>query len=73
MPPIDTKPRVLAAIERNQRRIWAVCYRMTGRRAEADDLAQEAMARAIERAEQVTYDDPTGWLLTLAARLRSAA
>ena len=69
MSPIDTKPRVLAAIARNQKRIWAVCYRMTGRRAEADDLAQEAIARALERAEQVTDDDPTGWLLTLAARV----
>src|SRR5207237_971467 len=29
---------------------WAHCYRMTGRRADADDLSQEAIARAIERA-----------------------
>lgn len=68
MPPTDPTNRVLAAIERNRRRIWALCYRMTGRRADADELAQEAIARAIERAEQVGSDDPTGWLLTLAAR-----
>lgn len=60
---------VLAAIERNRRRVWALCYRMTGNRADADDLAQEAIARAIERAEQTTAEDPTGWLLTLTSRL----
>jgi RNA polymerase sigma-70 factor, ECF subfamily len=57
------------AIERNRRRIWAVCYRMTGSRTEADDLTQEVIARAIERAHQLTAADPTGWLLTMATRL----
>ena len=42
---------VLAAAERCRRRVWAHCYRMTGRRAGADDLSQAALARAIERAE----------------------
>ena len=69
MIPPDTRPRVLAAIERNRTRIWAICYRMTGRRADADDLAQEAVARAIEKADQLSDDDPTGWLLTLATRV----
>src|SRR4051812_25587710 len=65
----DSTARVLAAIELHRRRIWAVCYRMTGRRADADDLAQEAVARAIERADQVSDEDPTGWLLTVAPRV----
>src|SRR5689334_20795585 len=69
MTPTGGRPRVLAAIEHNRPRIWAVCYRMTGRRADADDLAQEAIARAIERSEQVEDQDPTGWLLTIAARV----
>jgi RNA polymerase sigma factor (sigma-70 family) len=59
----------LAVIERNRRRVWALCYRMTGRRADADDLAQEALARAIERSGQAVDGDPTGWLLRLTARL----
>src|SRR5262245_51192963 len=42
---------VLAAVERCRKRLWGHCYRMTGRRAEADDLSQEAIARAIERAD----------------------
>lgn len=60
---------MLAAIERTRKRLWAICYRMTGNRSEADDLCQEAIARAIERADQVTGDDPTGWLLQLAVRV----
>ena len=61
--------RVLAAVEQNRKRLWAICYRMTGQRADADDLTQEAVARAIERSEQATLDDPTGWLLRLTTRL----
>jgi RNA polymerase sigma factor (sigma-70 family) len=59
----------LAAVERNRKRLWAICYRMTGQRADADDLTQEAVARAIERSEQATGEDPTGWLLRLTTRL----
>jgi RNA polymerase sigma-70 factor (ECF subfamily) len=44
---------VLAAVERLRKRLWAHCYRMTGRRADADDLCQEAIARAIERADDL--------------------
>jgi len=55
-----------AAIEHNRRRLWLICYRMTGRTTDADDLCQEAIARAIERSEQVTGDDPTGWLMRVA-------
>src|SRR5689334_3385825 len=61
--------RVLAAVERVRKRLWAVCYRMTGNRSEADDLCQEAIARAIERAEQSTADDPSGWVLRLTTRV----
>jgi RNA polymerase sigma factor (sigma-70 family) len=59
-------PHLLAAIERNRRRLWAICYRMTGAVQDADDLCQEAIARAIERADQVVAGDPTGWLVRIA-------
>lgn len=42
---------------------------MTGNRTEADDLCQESIARAIERADQSTADDPSGWILRLATRV----
>jgi RNA polymerase sigma-70 factor (ECF subfamily) len=58
---------VLAAIERLRKRLWAHCYRMTGRRAEADDLCQEAIARAIERAGDVDEGAAVdGWLFRIA-------
>ncbi len=57
------------AVAQNRKRLWAICYRMTGLRADADELAQEAAARAIERSEQATGDNPTGWLLRLTTRL----
>jgi RNA polymerase sigma factor (sigma-70 family) len=56
MPDSPTTP-VLAAVERQRKRLWAHCYRMIGRRADADDLSQEAIARAIERAGDLA--DPT--------------
>jgi RNA polymerase sigma-70 factor (ECF subfamily) len=56
----------LACIERSRQRLWMVCYRMTGRTSDADDLCQEAIARAIERFDQQSGEDPTGWLLRIA-------
>ncbi len=58
---------VLVAIERCRRRLWAHCYRMTGSRAEADDLSQEAVARAIERAHDLRESDAAdAWLFRIA-------
>lgn len=63
-----TDSNLLPAIERNRRRLWLLCYRMLGEREEADDVCQEAIARALERAHQRRGEDPTGWLLRIAAR-----
>jgi len=58
---------VLAAVEQCRKPLWAHCYRMTGRRAEADDLSQEAIARAIERAEDLhDAGAADGWLFRIA-------
>src|SRR5436190_11361000 len=58
---------VHSAVERCGKRLWAHCYRMTGRRADADDLSQESIARAIGRAGDL--DDAAaveGWLCRIA-------
>ena len=58
---------VLAAVERCRKRLWAHCYRMTGRRTDADDLSQEAIARAVERADDlVDVGAVEGWLFRIA-------
>lgn len=59
--------RALVAIDRVRTRIWLIGYRMTGSRDEADDLAQEAVARAIEREATLSHDAGLeGWLLRIA-------
>jgi len=58
---------LLAAIERCRGRLWALCYRLTGSRADADDLAQDAIARAIEREAQLADGAAAeGWLFRIA-------
>lgn len=58
---------LLAAVERQRRRLWLLCYRMTGSRADADDLSQEAIARAIEREAALAHDQRLdGWLIRVA-------
>jgi len=65
----DEAEGLATAIERNRGRVWALCYRMTGNRSDADDLAQEALGRALERGAQSRAENPTGWLFTLATRV----
>jgi RNA polymerase sigma-70 factor (ECF subfamily) len=58
---------LLATIERRRKRVWGLCYRMTGSRSDADDLSQESLARAIERERQVRDTEKLdGWLLRVA-------
>lgn len=59
---------LVSVIERSRRRLWLLCYRMTGERADADDLCHDAIAKALERASQRGGSDPTGWLLRIATR-----
>ena len=63
---------LLAAIERQRRHLWGLCYRMTGRRSDADDLSQEAMARAIEREPGLAHREGLeGWLFRIATTRRT--
>jgi RNA polymerase sigma-70 factor (ECF subfamily) len=55
-----------AAIEQHRQRLWSICYRMTGCTSEADDLCQDAIARALSRSDQLRDADPTGWLVRIA-------
>jgi RNA polymerase sigma-70 factor (ECF subfamily) len=63
----DHVTTLLAAVERCRKRLWAHCYRMTGRRSDADDLSQEAIARALERADDLRDGSTAdGWLFRIA-------
>lgn len=59
--------QLVAAIESVRRRMWLIGYRMTGSRDDADDLTQEAVARALEREATLAHDSGLeGWLLRIA-------
>ena len=53
-----------------RRRVTHQLYAMTGDLAEAQDVAQEAYARAWQRWSRVsTYDDPEAWVRTVGWRI----
>ena len=52
----------------HERYLWALCYRMTGDAADADDLVQETFARAIERPPP-DQNELRPWLVRVALNL----
>ena len=48
------------AFDQHREMVWALCYRMTGTAADADDLVQETFARAIEHPPPKN-DPPSTW------------
>ncbi|MFF3334093.1 RNA polymerase sigma factor [Streptomyces sp. NPDC002888] len=53
------------------RRLTSQMYAMTGSLAEAEDLVQEAFARAWQNWEKVSgYADPQAWVRSVACRIR---
>lgn len=55
------------------RRVLHQMYAMTGNLADAQDVLQEAYARAWQRWSRVsTYDDPAAWVRTVAWRLAAS-
>lgn len=59
----------LDAVFRAERQtLWGLCYRLTGVAADADDLVQEAFARALERPPS-TVDSWRLWLVRVATNL----
>ena len=53
----------------DRRHIWALCYRMTGVAADADDLVQDTMVRALERPPARTDEPLRPWLVRVAMNL----
>lgn len=69
--PLETHARKIATIPSHRQRIWGLCYRMTGDRFAADDLAQEWATRAIERASQASEETFERWLYRSSTRSSS--
>jgi RNA polymerase sigma factor (sigma-70 family) len=66
-PPLR-EDRFSAAFPALHRRAYGVAYRLLGRPAPAEDIAQETLARAYVRWSKLA-DDPTGWCVTVAFNL----
>lgn len=59
-----------ALLRVDRTKIWAACYRMTGCAADADEVLQEALTRALETRPVISADQPLEpWLMTVAVRL----
>jgi RNA polymerase sigma-70 factor (ECF subfamily) len=57
-------------VARHTRRVFALCYRFTGRAEEAEDLTQEVFVKVFEHLDRYREGEGAfaGWLLTLARR-----
>jgi RNA polymerase sigma-70 factor (ECF subfamily) len=65
-----TIPAALEDVFQAQRSfLWALCYRLTGSAADADDLVQETFVRAIERPPPRTDQPWRPWLVRVAVNL----
>lgn len=62
-------PAIDAAFRGCERRLWGLCYRMTGVAADADDLVQEAFARAVAASSTLQGEDLERWLVRVATNL----
>lgn len=57
------------ALETDRRLLWAVCYRMTGNAADADDLVQETFVRALTHPPKRSDQPARPWLIRVAMNL----
>jgi RNA polymerase sigma-70 factor (ECF subfamily) len=63
-------PADLARVfDENRRFLFALCYRMTGSAADADDLVQETFARALASPPARTHEPWRPWLVRVAMNL----
>lgn len=58
-----------SALDRARGRLLGIGYRITGSWADAEDAADEALARLVELEPRVAPDNPEAWLTTVTTRL----
>jgi RNA polymerase sigma-70 factor (ECF subfamily) len=69
---VSALPQVAAVAEdfrAHERFLWALCYRLVGSAADADDLVQETFLRALERPPARRDEPVRPWLVTVALNL----
>lgn len=66
---MPVSPTIETTFLSSRRRLWDLCYRMTGVAADADDLVQETFVRAVEASPPLPRDDLERWLVRVATNL----
>lgn len=66
---MDRTAPIEIAFRSAERRLWGLCYHMTGVAADADELVQEAFVRAMESGRALTGADLERWLIRVATNL----
>jgi len=67
--PPDRAARLATVFRAEQRRVWALAYRLTGSAEDADDIVQDAFARLVAWPENAPIDDLGAWLRRVATHL----
>jgi RNA polymerase sigma-70 factor (ECF subfamily) len=68
-PPRRALDELAPRLEEHRRTLWGICYRMTGVAADADDLVQETLARAVVARPDRSGEPLRPWLTQVAVRL----
>jgi RNA polymerase sigma-70 factor (ECF subfamily) len=66
---LEPSPSVAALSREHRRYLWGLCYRMTGSAADADDLVQDTLVRAMERPPERREEPMRPWLTQVAMNL----
>src|SRR5262245_53774214 len=66
---MSSTPAIEQAFRKGERRIWGLCYRMTGVAADADELVQETFVKAMESGSTLAGVDLERWLVAVATNL----
>ena len=66
---MDRAAPIETAFRSAERRLWRLCYHMTGVAADADELVQEAFVRAMESERELAGPDLERWLIRVATNL----
>ncbi|HEY2774473.1 MAG TPA: sigma-70 family RNA polymerase sigma factor [Candidatus Binatia bacterium] len=62
-------PAIEKAFRASERRLWGLCYRMTGVAADADEIVQESFAKALESTAVLASADLERWLVRVVTNL----
>jgi RNA polymerase sigma-70 factor (ECF subfamily) len=65
----EAAPRLSREFDEHRAFLWALCYRLCGSAADADDLVQETFVRALEHPPSRTDEPWRPWLVRVAVNL----